>query len=87
MSKKGHWGIRKSVRTIWNTVPSCVCWVIWKERNVRCFEEKTEAAQARKDEVCILDLIDTTGVGSYMGKPFSFYLYKKVSIFVIPDTH
>lgn len=35
-------GMRKSVRKIWNTVPACVCWIIWKERNARCFEGKIE---------------------------------------------
>lgn len=31
-------GIGKRKRKIWETLPECIWWVIWKERNQRCFE-------------------------------------------------
>jgi len=30
----------KRASNIWNLVPSCVMWIIWRERNNRIFEDQ-----------------------------------------------
>ncbi|WMV24991.1 hypothetical protein MTR67_018376 [Solanum verrucosum] len=32
----------------WNIVPACIWWTIWKERNQRCFENKSIPFQSLK---------------------------------------
>jgi hypothetical protein len=30
---------RSRSATVWKMVPICICWCVWKERNLRCFED------------------------------------------------
>jgi hypothetical protein len=32
-------GLTKDQNTIWNAIPSCLMWLIWRERNQRAFED------------------------------------------------
>lgn len=34
-------GIREVVRSIWKVIPSALCWIVWEERNMRTFEDKS----------------------------------------------
>ncbi|KAG5621101.1 hypothetical protein H5410_006319 [Solanum commersonii] len=37
------WGIKgrsRPMNKLWNAIPPCICWVVWWERNFRCFEGK-----------------------------------------------
>ncbi|KAF3648646.1 BTB/POZ and MATH domain-containing protein 5 [Capsicum annuum] len=48
-------GGRKAQKKWWNTIPSCIWWSIWMERNNRCFENITNPMQRVKDS-CISTL-------------------------------
>ena len=32
-------GLESNLSTIWNTVPTCLMWLVWQERNTRTFED------------------------------------------------
>lgn len=38
----------RNMKRIWNTTPASVCWILWKERNARCFEGKSSKIQKVK---------------------------------------
>lgn len=40
-------------RSYWRTIPSCMWWTIWKERNARCFEDRSRTVRKIKTD-CIL---------------------------------
>lgn len=37
-SSWSRWKVGKSISKIWKMIPGCIFWVIWTERNRRCFE-------------------------------------------------
>lgn len=43
-----RWGGRKSQKKWWRTVPACIWWNIWKERNDRIFEGRSSSIQKIK---------------------------------------
>ncbi|WMV23767.1 hypothetical protein MTR67_017152, partial [Solanum verrucosum] len=34
-------GRRRSTEDWWELIPACIWWTLWKERNARCFEGKS----------------------------------------------
>ncbi|WMV07056.1 hypothetical protein MTR67_000441 [Solanum verrucosum] len=36
-------GGSKSQKKWWKMIPSCIWWTIWRERNGRCFEDKSKS--------------------------------------------
>lgn len=46
-------GGSKTQKKWWRIIPACIWWTIWKERNGRCFENKTNSIQKVKEK-CIV---------------------------------
>jgi hypothetical protein len=36
-------GDRLGSAVVWKMIPLCLVWCIWKERNVRCFEDSSRS--------------------------------------------
>ncbi|XP_019234325.1 PREDICTED: uncharacterized protein LOC109214820 [Nicotiana attenuata] len=45
----------KSIKKIWNMIPACIFWVVWAERNRRCFDGLSTSNHALKAK-CFLQL-------------------------------
>ncbi|WMV35469.1 hypothetical protein MTR67_028854 [Solanum verrucosum] len=41
-------GVQSGHKERWKIVPKCIWWTIWKERNQRCFENKSNHIQKIK---------------------------------------
>ncbi|WMV33426.1 hypothetical protein MTR67_026811 [Solanum verrucosum] len=46
-------GIEAKNRSYWRTIPACIWWTIWRERNARSFEDRSKSLQMIKTD-CIL---------------------------------
>ncbi|WMV19021.1 hypothetical protein MTR67_012406 [Solanum verrucosum] len=46
-------GIEAKNRSYWRTIPACIWWTIWRERNARSFEDRSRSLQMIKTD-CIL---------------------------------
>ena len=46
-------GAEATSRDRWRTVPACIWWTVWRERNARCFEDRSNPVQKIKLN-CIL---------------------------------
>jgi hypothetical protein len=46
---------------IWNMVPLCLMWLIWKERNCRTFEDKenTESQMLNEFSISLFDWLES----------------------------
>jgi hypothetical protein len=45
---KGYFGRLRNV-VMWEMVPSCIMWCLWRESNDRCFEDREQTAAELKD--------------------------------------
>lgn len=54
LTVRGKSGIR-------NTVPTCICWVLWMERNVRCSERKVCQYKYLQISIAYVVLVQLTG--------------------------
>ncbi|KAG5574498.1 hypothetical protein H5410_054632 [Solanum commersonii] len=57
-------GGSKSQKRWWKLIPSCVWWSIWKERNGRCFEDRSNSIHKVKWNCIFHD-----GIVNFMSKP------------------
>ncbi|WMV46559.1 hypothetical protein MTR67_039944 [Solanum verrucosum] len=47
------WEIEAKNRSYWRTIPACIWWTIWGERNARSFEDRSRSLQMIRT-YCIL---------------------------------
>lgn len=48
------WKVGKSIKKIWNMIPACIFWIVWAERNRRCFDGLSTSHRALKAKCFLL---------------------------------
>ncbi|TMW87681.1 hypothetical protein EJD97_019620 [Solanum chilense] len=43
-------------KEIWKIIPACIWWSVWKKRNIRCFQNKSNSIQKIKMNCLVLFL-------------------------------
>lgn len=49
--------IIKEIGKIWDLVPLCVCWCVWRERNARMFDD-SECSIVKLKQFCVHNLFE-----------------------------
>jgi hypothetical protein len=70
---------------VWNLIPSCLMWTIWRERNNRTIENK-ETVPAKLIELFFVSLFDWCRVWGLTSSP-SVGEFVASLAFVNPDLH
>jgi hypothetical protein len=64
----GGIGLGRSLSGVWNLIPSCLMWIIWRERNNCTFEDK-ETTMDKLLEIFFGVLYDWSRVWAFTSSP------------------